>query len=292
MNVYEIITNKIIEKLEAGFIPWHKPWSGSASKNAPRNLVTGKQYRGINVYLLSMLGYSSPFFLTFKQVSEKGGFVRKGEQGHMVVYYGTAELEDRETGDPKVVPFLKYYKVFNVAQCEGLTVPVVDENVDDKIFSPIEQADAIFNAMPQAPDVRFGGNRAYYSPSLDYVQIPVKESFDTPDAYYNTLFHELAHSTGHTDRLARKGVIEASYFGSHEYSKEELVAEMTASFLSAEAGIESTFDNSVAYLQSWMRALKNDKTMLIRSASLAQKASDFILSRQAVAQTEPEKLAA
>lgn len=290
MNVYEIITNKIVEKLEAGFIPWHKPWSGSASKNAPRNLVTGKQYRGINVYLLSMAGYSSPYFATFKQISEKGGSVKKGEQGHMVVYYGTAELEDRETGDPKVVPFLKYYKVFNVEQCEGLTVPAIDESAEDKVFSPIEQAESIFEAMPQCPDVRFGGNRAYYSPSLDYVQMPVKESFDTPDAYYNTLFHELAHSTGHSNRLARKGVTEASYFGSHEYSKEELVAEMTASFLSAEAGIETTFDNSVAYIQSWLRALKNDKTMLVRAASMAQKASDFILSRQAVA--EPEKLAA
>lgn len=292
MNVYEIITNKIVEKLEAGFIPWHKPWSGSASKNAPKNLITGKQYRGVNVFLLSMLGYSSPYFLTFKQVSEKGGSVRKGEQGHMVVYYGSAEVEDRETGDPKVVPFLKYYKVFNVAQCEGLTVPVVDENAEEKEFLPVDRAESIFEAMPQRPDVRFGGNRAYYSPSLDYVQMPVKESFDSPDAYYNTLFHELAHSTGHTDRLARKGVIEASYFGSHEYSKEELVAEMTASFLSAEAGIESTLSNSVAYIQSWMRALKNDKTMLVRSAGQAQKASDFILSRHAVAQTEPETLAA
>lgn len=290
MNVYEIITNKIIEKLEAGFIPWHKPWSGSASTNAPRNLITGKQYRGINVYLLSMLGYSSPYFATFKQISEKGGSVRKGEQGHMVVYYGNAEVEDRETGDPKVVPFLKYYKVFNVQQCEGLTVQATDEDAEEAEFLPVDRAEAIFEAMPQCPDVRFGGNRAYYSPSLDYVQMPVKESFDTPDAYYNTLFHELAHSTGHTDRLARKGVTEASYFGSHEYSKEELVAEMTASFLSAEAGIETTFNNSVAYIQSWMRALKNDKTMLVRAASMAQNASDFILSRQAVA--EPEKLAA
>jgi antirestriction protein ArdC len=218
--------------------------------------------------------------------------VKKGEQGHMVVYYGTAELEDRETGDPKVVPFLKYYKVFNVAQCEGLTVPVVDESAEEAEFLPVDQAEAIFNAMPQRPQVNFGGNRAYYSPSLDYVQMPVKESFDSPDTYYNTLFHELAHSTGHTDRLARKGVTEASYFGSHEYSKEELVAEMAASFLSAESGIESTLENSVAYLQSWMRALKNDKTMLVRAASMAQKASDFILSRQATAQAEPDKLAA
>jgi antirestriction protein ArdC len=210
----------------------------------------------------------------------------------MVVYYGTAELEDRETGDPKVVPFLKYYKVFNVAQCEGLTVPAIEEDTEEAIFSPVDQAEAIFNAMPQRPQVNYGGNRAYYSPSLDYVQMPVKESFDSPDTYYNTLFHELAHSTGHTDRLARKGVTEASYFGSHEYSKEELVAEMAASFLSAESGIESTLENSVAYLQSWMRALKNDKTMLVRAASMAQKASDFILSRQATAQAEPDKLAA
>jgi len=292
MNVYEIITAKIVEKLEAGFIPWHKPWSGSAAKNAPKNLITGKQYRGVNVFLLSMAGYASPYFATFKQVSEKGGFVRKGEQGHMVVYYGNAEVEDRETGDPKVVPFLKYYKVFNIQQCEGLTVPFIDEDAEETIFSPIETAQEIIDNMPQCPDVNFGGNRAYYSPSLDYVQMPQKESFDTPDSYYNTLFHELAHSTGHANRLARKGVIEASYFGSHEYSKEELVAEMTASFLSAEAGIESTFENSVAYLQSWMRALKNDKTMLVRAASLAQKASDFILSRQAAAVAEPDKLAA
>lgn len=288
----EIVTARILEIIEStGQLPWLKPWIPVAgSGSAPRNFISGKVYQGVNALLLSSIqhaaGYASPYWLTFKQAQEKGGMVRKGEKGTPVVYYNFIEIEDQETGDEKKIPFLKYSTVFNLAQVDGIEAPAVEATIEAPTFNPIEAAEAIL-AGASLPQINHGGNRAYYSPSLDYIQMPKKEQFRSEAEYYNTLFHEAAHSTGHASRLGRKGVTEATYFGSHEYSKEELVAEITAASLSHEAGFFEEIDrNSAAYVKSWTKALKDDKNMIIQAAGAAQKAFDFILHRKAAEMKE------
>ncbi|BBA70613.1 ArdC family protein [Geobacter sulfurreducens] len=277
-QVCDIITESIISKLESGVIPWRKPWN--ASTQAPRNFITGKPYRGINVFLLASTGYCSPYFLTFKQVQEKKAQVKTGSKGFPVVFWSTVEVEDRDTGTEKEIPFMRYYSVFNIEQTT-LEVPPMPEA--EREFNPIEEAERIVAAMPHRPEIRHQQAKAFYSPNFDYVNMPRQELFHGDAEYYSTLFHELGHSTGHASRLTRKGVIESVYFGSHEYSKEELIAEMTAAFLCAEAGIvQATIDNSAAYIGGWLKALKSkdNKALVIHAASQAQKATDFILVRK------------
>lgn len=283
-SVYEIVTDRIVAKLEQGEIPWLKPWS--ARKRAPRNLVTGKTYRGMNVFLLACQGYDSPYWLTFKQVEAKGGNVKKGEKGTPVIFWHfpsnngliTEDATDAEKKD--YAPFLRYYTVFNVAQCEGIEEPA-DVDAIENDNDPIEEAEAIVAAYLDRPEVKHGFNRACYIPSLDEINMPALSKFRGPEEYYSTLFHELAHSTGHEKRIGRHHSTEARVFGDEAYSKEELTAEMTAAFLCAEAGIEKTIDNAAAYIQSWLKALQNDKKMLIVAAGAAQKAADYIMGTKA-----------
>ena len=278
MNVYDVINSRVVELLEQGTIPWKKPWN--AQTNFPRNLISGKKYQGVNVFMLACSEFSSPYWMTFKQCQDKGGHVIKGSKSTPVIFWKWLDRKDAPTeGDNSTngkIPMLRFYSVFNIEQTEGITHPPAEET--HNIFDPITKAEEIIAAMPLKPDIRYGGGRAYYSPTLDYVQLSHQHTFDTIEHYYNTLFHELAHATGHANRLARKGVTETSYFGSHEYSKEELVAEMGAAFLCGHAGIDTTIENSAAYLQGWLKALKNDKTLLIHAAAAAQKASDYILN--------------
>lgn len=277
-QVADIITEAIISKLEAGIIPWKKPWN--ASTQVPRNFITGKPYRGINAFLLATCGFSSPYFLTFKQVQEKKAQVKAGSKGFPVVFWSTVEVEDRDTGAEKEIPFMRYYSVFNIEQTT-LEVPPIPEA--EREFNVIEEAERIVAAMPHRPEIRHQQAKAFYSPSFDFINMPKQELFHFDAEYYSTLFHELGHSTGHASRLGRKGVTESSYFGSHEYSKEELVAEMAAAFLCAEAGIvQATIDNSAAYIGGWLKALKSkdNKALVIQAASQAQKASDYILDRK------------
>lgn len=283
-SVAEIITDIIIKKLEEGVCPWRKPWNGSA--NAPRNLVTGKAYRGINAFLLACTGFSSPYFLTFKQVSDKGGLVIKGAASFPVVFWSNVTVEDHETGDEKNIPFMRYYRVFSVEQT-NLPIPPITENPLE--FNPIEEAEKIIASMPNRPEIRYGQAKAYYSPTLDYINMPRQELFESSEKFYSVLFHEAAHASGHSSRLARKSLMESTYFGSHEYSKEELIAEMSAAFLCGEIGIApATLDNSAAYIQSWLRALKSkdNKNMVITAAGAAQKAVDYILDRKPAALSE------
>lgn len=278
LNVYEIVNNRILELLEQGTIPWRKPWN--ASTGMPKNLVTKKEYRGVNVFLLSCMPYSSPYWLSFKQVSERNGHIRKGEKATVVVFWkwlDRKDADDTETTGNGRVPFLRYYNVFNLEQCEGIEAPEPVETVNQ--FDPIDKAADIITSMPIKPEVKFGDNRAYYLPSLDYVQLPHLHTFEGPEEYYNTMFHELVHSTGHSKRLGRKSILEPSFYGSHEYSKEELVAEMGAAFLCGHSGIENmTLENSAAYIRGWLSVLKGDKTLLVHAAAAAQKAADFILN--------------
>ena len=275
MKVYEIITNRIIEKLEAGIIPWHKPWH--SLDTIPKNLISKKEYRGINVFLLAMQRYESPYWLSFKQAQGLGGNVRKDEKGTPVVFWNWINQTDDE-GNESNIPFIRYYTVYNIAQCENIDagkIPAilsVHNNSDH-----IAECEAIIANMPNCPEIQQGKQRASYNPLSDIISMPRFGCFDSAETFYSTLFHELIHSTGHESRLKRLN-INVSRFGDDEYSKEELVAEMGAAFLCGFAGIEDiTLNNSAAYVQGWLKSLKHDKKLVIMAAAQAQKAADYIL---------------
>ena len=292
IDVYEIVTNKILEKLEQGQVPWQKPWD--IKTGLPCNITTGKEYNGINVMLLGSQNYDSKYWLSYKQCAEKGGNVKKGEKGSMIVFWNfldknTGKAVSNDSDHPKlksgdVFPILKYYTVFNVNQCENLDLKRLQEEIaaqntvkpaSDK--TPIEAMQAIVDQYQDGPEIKFGFTKACYCPSTDEINMPKPEHFNSIEEHYSTLYHEMIHSTGHEDRLKRRDSIEYRQFGDEAYSKEELVAEMGSSFLSAKAGIEhKTIDNSTAYIQSWMKALKNDKKLLITAAGQAQKAANYI----------------
>jgi antirestriction protein ArdC len=270
-SVYSIVTEQILKQLESGAAPWRRPWT----TQVPKNLVSGRGYRGINVFLLASNGYGSPYWLTYKQATERGGHVRKGEHGTRVVFWkiGTRETEDTDgdTIERKSI-LLRYYTVFNVEQCEGIAAPD-----STRIVNSIEECERIVRQMPNPPAMEQDG-RAWYRPSTDTVGIPSRNAFNSAEEHYSTLFHELTHSTGHTKRVGRDGIEKLNTFGSESYSKEELIAEMGAAMLCGIAGIErKTLPNSASYLQSWINVLRSDSRMVIQAASQAQKAADYIL---------------
>ncbi len=278
-TIYEIITDRILAQLEAGTVPWTKPWNGEAGM--PKNLVSGKEYRGINVFLLHTLGYDSPWFLTFKQVKKLGGQVRKGEKGCPVVFWKwptQAEKEARAAEGKEAFPIVRYYTVFNMQQCDSIEIPDVD--VPERKHEPLLAAEGIVNEMPQRPIIEHGFTGACYSPTDDTVRLPQPERFEATDGYYATLFHELTHSTGHCSRLDRKLASNRAAFGSDNYSREELVAEMGSAFLCGSAGIlDSQVDRSASYMDGWLKSLRNDRKLVLVAAAQAQKAADFILGR-------------
>ena len=277
MNVYEIITDRILAALDEGTIPWRKPWKCGG---APKNLVTGKPYRGLNILLTAMQGYASPYWLTFKQATERGGQVRKGEKGTPIIFWNwqRRQVEDQDGEiEERQLPYMRYYTVFNLAQIDGLQLP---EEKDT--FTPMSGCDEVIVGMPQAPAIEHGWARASYCPATDRVKMPPRPSFTNEAGYYATLFHELTHSTGHSSRLGRRTLEEKTVFGSEEYSKEELIAELGASFLCGHTGISNdTLENSAAYIEHWRKQLAADKKLVIFAAYQAQKAVDFILDRRA-----------
>lgn len=198
-----------------------------------------------------------------------------------VVFWSIKPVADRETGDEKNIPVLRYYRVFSLDNLTGIEPPAAEDVTRE--FAPIEAAERVIEAMPQRPDVKTGEARAYYSPSLGYINMPRRELFHGDEEYYSTQFHELGHATGHESRLNRSTVTKSAYFGSTDYSKEELVAECCAPFLAAETGIvNSTIDNSAAYIDGWLRALKSKDNcgMVIHAAAAGQRAAGFILNRR------------
>lgn len=276
-DAYARVTERIIQALEAGTVPWTQCWKGGV---APQNLITRRPYTGINAFLLTLAEHESPYFLTFKQARDLGGHVRKGEHGYHVIYASrfTRTLEDEETGEKetKNFRFLRTYTVFNAEQCEGIEVPKPEYLSNP--FTPIEECERIVAGYQSGPSIVHRDQAAYYLPTTDTVNMPRPESFTPPDAYYATLFHELVHSTGHASRLNREGVASFHRFGDPVYTKEELIAEMGAAFLSNHAGIEPrTFDNSAAYIASWLGSLRKDSRLVIFAASAAQRAADHIL---------------
>lgn len=287
-DVYQMITDLIIEKLERGIVPWRKVWDDN---ELPMNYVTKKFYHGINMWLLMSEGYNYPYFLTFKQAQNLGGKIKKGVKGLPVCYWNFNYFE-KQSGrkvseqDAKKYPagslvkkaFLRYYTVFNVSQAEGIEFEPMS-NDQTRNLNPIESCEKIIASMINPPLIKHEISEAFYSPSSDYINMPDIGLFESAKAYYAVLFHELVHATGHQDRLNRREVVEFNEFGSEEYSREELTAEMGASFLCNHSGImdEGLLDNSAAYIKVWLDKLKSDKKLLIEAASKAQKAVSYIL---------------
>lgn len=266
-KIYEMITNQIIEKLEKGTLPWEMPFINGL----PKNRVTGKAYRGINLWLLDGGEYA-----TFKQIKELGGKVKKGAKAHTVVFWKLLEGEEEETGKEIKIPLLKQYKVFKIGeQTEGIEPNQNDGEISD--HDPIEEAEKLIKGYDNAPKYTFNSGAAYYRPSEDTVNVPPKKDFKEVEAYYSTFFHEIVHSTGHNKRLNRTGIADFNGFGTEKYSKEELIAELGASMLCAIIGIENaTLDRSASYIESWLKVLKDDNTMIISASQQAQKAVDYI----------------
>jgi len=275
-SVYDQITDRIIALLEQGVVPWRKPWK--AQSGLPRNLVTKKPYRGINVVLLHAMRYESPYWLTFRQAIELGGNVRKGEKACPVVFWKRLDIEDKETGETEKIPLLRFYYCFNVAQCDRLkNIPA---NTNETPLNAPAKPEEIIASMPNHPQIRHGMREAFYSPTQDIVAMPERARFDNEAGYFATFYHELTHATGHPSRLNRPTLTESAGFGSNPYCKEELIAEMGAAFLCGHAGLaETTVESSASYLQNWLAALQNDKKLMVQAAAQAQKAADFILNQ-------------
>ncbi|MHC4718258.1 MAG: ArdC family protein [Planctomycetota bacterium] len=285
-KVYDYVTERILEHLEKGTVPWRKPWAGG--DEAPKNLISKKGYRGINPFLLACAGYSSPWWMTYKQAAQLGGQVRKGEKGSMVIFWKPPMNGDKDAADPKDRKgsgmILRYYRVFNAAQVDGLEAAL--EKVTPKTdkpapkVDPIEAAEAVYKGWTNCPPVKWEGSQACYIPAQDVIRMPPRETFKGSAEVYSTLFHEMTHSTGHKDRLNRESLQKLAAFGSHEYSKEELVAEFGAAFLSAHAGISApVIENQAAYINGWKNKLrqKDAARWVVWGASQGQKAAELIL---------------
>lgn len=282
-DVFQSITDAIIARIEAGTAPWQMPWS--IKHDFPRNFVTGRRYSGVNLWLL--LGqFDNPYYLTFKQVKDLGGSVIKGQRSTSVVYYRYC-FYDTHTGEEltydqyKALPddrrsvysIFRTYNVFNIRQTTLEFTLDVDASTDE----PNAEFDTVYQRMPNRPMLHHGNTQAYYIPSLDEVHMPDKAWFNSQEHYYSTLFHELVHSTGHSSRLSRDGIVNHTNFGSEQYSREELVAEMGAAFLMAHCGSQATIDQSAAYLEGWSKALRHDPKLFPDAAAKAGHAVRFIL---------------
>ncbi len=287
MDIYAIVTDKIINLLEQGVVPWRRPWT---SAGLPRNLVSKKSYRGINHFLLSASKYLSPFWLTMRQANELGGHVRKGEESTIVVFWkvedATRSTEDLDSAEPDEKArrrfLLRYYRVWNLEQCE-LPQAVLDKlpKIETREHDPIEAAERIIGEMPNRPEIQYTGSKAFYSSLTDRITLPPRELFTSAEEFYATALHETVHSSGSEERLAREGICEAAPFGSPVYSKEELVAEFGAAYLCAEAGISNAvICNQAGYVAGWLKKLRDDRKLLIPAAAQAQRAADYILNRQ------------
>jgi antirestriction protein ArdC len=287
MNAYEVITNRIIEKMEQGLIPWRRPWTNQT----PRNFVSKRAYHGVNLLLLTLSEYESPYWLTFRQAKELGGCVRKGERGTPVIFWKLLEVlsetPDGEEHKVKTIPYLRYSTVFNLSQTEGITAPADAP----KALEPLTACEEIIAGFKDKPETLHTLiPSAFYQPATDTVHMPGKSCFISPEEYYSTLFHEYIHATGHEKRLNRYAREHTGFdFGSREYSREELVAELGSAFLCAQAHIDnSVIENSAAYLQSWLRVLRNDTKLLIFASARAGKAVDYILGGKDVKEASDE----
>ncbi len=274
MDIFQTVTDRIVAELENGVIPWRKPWQAAGLAISH---TTGKPYSLLNQMLLGRAGE----YLTFAQVKQEGGYVRKGEKSSIITFWKWIDKEDEETGETVQIPFLRYYNVFHIDQCEGISPKYTKELTETA--NPDETAEAIiadYTAREGLTIEHEHGNRAYYQPATDKVVLPLMKQFAESSEYYSTLFHELTHSTGHEKRLNRLDA--PAHFGSEDYSKEELIAEIGSSALVYHCGLETpnSFRNNTAYIQNWLQVLKNDKRFIVSAAGKAEKAVNFILVGQ------------
>jgi antirestriction protein ArdC len=279
-DIYQTITERFIVQLKSGTVPWQKPWLGV------QNIVSRKPYHGINALLLGSAEFQSPFWLTFKQAVDLGGGIQKGSKSTPVIYYKFLDKTDsegnpirRDDGTPKRIPFVRWSNVFNLDQTEGIEPPALAVSQND--LSANERAAAIVQKAKLCP-IYHTGFAALYSPRDDVIRMPSPSAFRSQEDYYHSLYHEMTHAAGHSSRLDREGITQHAKFGSERYSKEELIAELGAAFLSNEAGIldRVRFANSAAYLASWIAKFENDPQLIVSAASQAQRSTDFIMGIQ------------
>ena len=290
-DVYEYVTQRLIERLEQGEIPWVN--TRAKPLLCARSFTTGKQYKGVSAFLLTMANGASPFWATFNTIKQAGGNVKKGSRSQIAVFWKIMESKevDSESGEKKHYPVLRYYNVFNLDSVEGVECPLLDEvNIAD----PIAAAEAIIAGYADKPAINFGqSGRAFYSPAEDRVVMPQRSHFTSAAAYYRTYFHELSHSVGAKSRLNRWSELETHNFGNDERGLEELTAELAAAMLLAHAGLyEDMEEKSASYLSNWKHALQADSKLIVKAAGAAQKTVDFILGAHAVQQPEPLPMAA
>ena len=286
-DTYQMVTDRIISELEAGYIPWHRPW---CSVNAGAyNRVSGRQYSLLNQMLLKHSGE----YASFNQWTKLGGHIRKGERSEFVVFWKWQDEDDAETSDDeedaasderKRHPILKFYRVFHISQVDGVEPLVEKQDLYDT--DPIDEAERLFTGYVEREGIRLDqelSNEAYYSPASDGIHLPCIQQYERAEEFYSTAFHEAIHSTGHETRLNRSGLQKVA-FGSDVYSKEELVAEIGSACVMNMLGIETTtsFRNSAAYIQGWLKALRSDRRMVVSAASQSEKAVRFMLGEPAM----------
>lgn len=275
-NIYQEVTDRIIEQLKAGTIPWNKPWTGLAS--GAYNRVSKKPYSLLNQMLLKHDGE----YASYKQWQKLGGQVKKGEKSEIVVFWKIVQIEEENAKGElkkKSVPILKYYRVFHISQVEGVEPLSAGALIEHE---PIEVAERVKNEYMKREGLQIKNvlsNSAFYSPMGDYINMPLMEQFPDVNEYYSTLFHEMSHSTMSENRLNRVGNMKIAAFGDEDYSLEELTAELSSAFLMSHCGIETgaTFKNSAAYIQGWIAALSNDNRMIVSASSRGEKAAKYIL---------------
>jgi antirestriction protein ArdC len=283
ISVYDIVTERIVQFIEQNSeLPWRKPWA--TVDNPQQNYLSNTKYKGINMLLTSMQGYSNPFWLTGLQVQTLGGMIKENEKPTPILYWTPKvkrtededELDDEKKGKRFI---LRYYRVFNAEQIEGIAFPEMELLKQE--FDPIDEAEKVIKDMPNCPRIKHEGSKAFYSPVFDSVTIP--DTFFTAEEMYSTLFHEIAHSTGHPSRLNRfKEEGDDHKFGSQTYSKEELIAEMSSAFVLNTLGVANTNSdmNSAAYIKNWLGALRNDPRMIVYASRKAEKAADYIMNKE------------
>ena len=272
MTVPEIVLKRIMDQMEAGVVPWHRPWQNGLAKN----LVSGRAYTGTNQMLLgSDDRFSSPYWLTYNQNKQLLGTILEGEQSTPVIFLKSTSYEDKDTGKKKAGRIMRFYNVWNVEQTYGIDHKRLTEFAMSQMkteVATVEAADAIVAGYTKPPSIAHDSIKAYYVPSTDEVHMPKRADFETSGGYYGTLFHELCHSTGHEKRLHRK--TGCRFDNDHSYSMEELVAELGAAILCAEAGVsnERLIENTAAYIDGWLTVFRDKPETLMSAASAGGKA--------------------
>jgi antirestriction protein ArdC len=279
-NVQVMVNDKIIEQMEKGIVPWRTSW---AEGGVPTSLMSKRPFRGINVLLLATIGYEPNLFITPKQLEKIGGTVKQDETPHSIVFWSTQQRNTegaKDTTVEKKTAKLNSYSVYNITQCTGIPDELIPAGMQEA--TPIKACETIAANVLQGPSIRHKEPLTYYDPLEDYINLPRLKTFANPASYYSVLFHQLAHSTGHHTRADRMGLVQMSEYGCGEHTLEELVAEITTSYLENYAGIPSLFMPEDEYIDGWIRKFKSDPYFIFSACTLAQKAIDFILNIQDV----------